>query len=54
MGVLEFVASILRYVEDLDLLVAMAAGGDRWWEAARAAREIGISGAAARAAGCSV
>ena len=50
MGVVEFVANNLRHVEDLDLLVAMAAGGDRWWDAVRASREVGISRVTARAA----
>jgi hypothetical protein len=49
-GVVEFVATNLRSVEDLDLLVAMAAGGDRWWDAARTSRELGISRVAARSA----
>lgn len=48
--VLAFVESHLRSVDELQLLITCMHSGDRWWDAAGAARELGISETTARRA----
>jgi predicted ArsR family transcriptional regulator len=48
--VIEFVIAHLRTIDDLHLLVAMSGAQDRWFDADRVARELGIGRQTARAA----
>jgi DNA-binding IclR family transcriptional regulator len=48
--VISFVTAHLRTVDDLHLLVAMAGAQDRWFDADRVARELGITPSHARTA----
>jgi hypothetical protein len=49
-AVLAFVAEHVRTLAELQLLMAVVQSADRWWDAASAAGEIGMSAAEARAA----
>lgn len=48
--VLAFLADHVRSLEELQLLIAVIQSPDRWWDAAAAARELGIPGPVARRA----
>jgi hypothetical protein len=48
--VISFVATHLRNVDDLELLVAMAGAQDRWFDAEGVARDLSIATRSARAA----